>query len=240
MRSGNSTSRRRSISIAARWRRTPAIPGFRAGCCGCACRGRCGGEPGPGPGPGRGGAGTRAGGKAAFDRALVVLRLVVDAVRREDWPDAARRLEGPGGTTLSNSVRLLPWRGCARRWATGSGGNGARRGREGKGRRGAGRRCTAPCCSMSPDGRQRPPPRSTASAMRDPAGARVAEAAYRMASGDADSARRLLRRFREMGGQLYAEEPTGLAPLVLTPSTALPRCSTAWRRGCSGGACPCR
>ena len=36
------------------------------------------------------------GGKAAFDRALVALRLVVDAVRREDWPDAARRLEGPG------------------------------------------------------------------------------------------------------------------------------------------------
>ncbi len=159
------------------------------------------------------------GGKAAFDRALVALRLVVDAVRREDWPDAARRLEGPGGKTLPNSVRLL-----ALAWVRQAMGDDAAAetalAEAGKARGAAGWAALHRALLLHVSGRT-----AEAGAAFDRLGdagagrrAVLAEAAYRMASGDTDSARRLLRRFREMGGQLYAEEPTGLAPLASTPS----------------------
>ena len=162
------------------------------------------------------------GGKAAFDRALVALRLIVDAAHREDWPDAARRLEGPDGKTLPNSVRLL-----ALAWVRHAMGDGAAAetalAEAGKARGAAGWAALHRALLLHASGQAAEAGAAFDRLGEAEAGRRgvLAEAAYRMASGDADSARRLLRRFRELGGQLYAEEPTGLAPLASTPSEGI-------------------
>ena len=160
-----------------------------------------------------------AGKGAAFDRALVTLRLVVDAVRREDWQEAARRLDGPGGKAVPKSVRLL-----ALAWVRQAMGDDeaaeAALAEAGKARGAAGWAALHRALLLHVSGRA-----ADAAAAFDRlgdagAGRRgvLAEAAYRMASADTDTARQLLWRYREMGGSLYAEEPAGLAPLASTSS----------------------
>ena len=162
------------------------------------------------------------GGEAALDRALVALRLVVDAVRREDWPDAARRLEGPGGKALPNSVRLL-----ALAWVRQAMGDDAAAeaalAEAGKAKGAAGWAALHRALLLHASGRAAEAGAAFDRLGNAGAGRRgvLAEAAYRMASADTDSARRLLWRYREMGGPLYAEEPTGLAPLASTPSDGI-------------------
>ncbi len=159
------------------------------------------------------------GGAAPFDRTLVVLRLLVDAVGREDWAEAASRLQAPDGQTLPASVRLLALAWI--RWAEGDEAGAAKALAEAGGHRGAARWAALHRALLFHAAGRTEEAAAAFERLRTAGAGRrgvLAEAAFRTAAGQADEAFRLLQRYRALGGLLYAEGPGALAPLALTPS----------------------
>ena len=159
------------------------------------------------------------GGKAANDGALVALRLAVDDIARDDWRRAAGRLEGPGSKALPEAVRLLALAWI--RHATGdSAGAEAALSKAEKGRGAAGWAMLHRALLLQNAGRTEEAGSAFQRAQRAGAGMRsvLAEAAFRMAAGDAEAARRHLQRYRLMGGSIDAGDPARLEPLASTPS----------------------
>jgi len=156
-------------------------------------------------------------GAAPFDRTLGVLRLMADAARRQDWAEAAGRLQLPVAQTLPASVRLLALAWI--RWAAGDDAGAAEALAEARNHRGAARRAALHHALLLHAAGRREEAAAAFERLRTAGAGRrgvLAEAAFRTASGHAEEALRLLRRYRELGGPLYAAEPDALEPLALT------------------------